>query len=116
MAVTIEFVSSGLFEGGLALKLFRALELIREKYGIEILLDFVNESLSGSSELECSPRLSVGSRIMYFRREDVESIDVNSLASEIVKLVFGKGGEALSLEIPGIESGKPEALPAATAS
>ncbi len=91
MGFVIEIISPGIHEGDLALKVFEAATIIRETYGIEIIVDFVNDGLMGCIGLCGPPRLVVNGKSISINSDG--GYDAREIAQLIIKLLFGELGE-----------------------
>ena len=113
MGFTIELISPGIHEGDLAIKVFEAARIVRERYGIDVIIEYINDGLMGCTGFCGPPKIAVGERsIVLSEDRDYES---KELAQMIVKLIFGELGD-LSASIASVRAGGPEATVGALAS
>ncbi|MCE4610478.1 MAG: hypothetical protein F7B17_00715 [Desulfurococcales archaeon] len=113
MGFTIELVSSGIHEGDLAIKVFEAARIIRENYGIDVIIEYINDGIMGCTGFCGPPKIVAGKRSIVLS-ESVE-YELKELAQMIVKLIFGELGDP-STTIASVKVEGPEARVGALAS
>ena len=112
MGFTIELISSGIHEGDLAIKVFEAARMVRERYGIDVIIEYINDGLMGCTGFCGPPKIAVGERSITLNEDG--NYELKELAQMIVKLIFGELGDP-STSIVSIRAEGPEATVGALA-
>jgi hypothetical protein len=108
MSFVVSIISSGVHEGDLAIKAFEAIRIIRERYGLEIVVDFVNYGLSGCGAF-CGPPVIALESGRSFALADDRNYEAEDLAEIIVKLIFGEVENEKPRRLSAHNLGGPEA-------
>jgi len=84
----VSLVSMGVFEGDIALKAFKAAELLRERYGIEVIIDYViNYAGEIYDPASCEVLIQSGGKAVVI--DNVDNVNIEHLADIILDLIFG---------------------------